>query len=148
MTELLALKPTDRVLEIGTGSGYQTAVLSELCDEVYTIEIIEPLGRQAQQTFEQHGYDNIHCRIADGHQGRLDGAPFDAIIVTCAPEDVPPALVAQLAMGGRLCIPVGPNSETGQVLVLMTKRPDGTMDREDISMVRFVPMTGSEQPRE
>lgn len=147
MTELLALKPTDRVLEIGTGSGYQTAVLSELCADVFTIEIIEPLARQAAQTFDQHGYDNIHCRIADGHLGWPAAAPFDAIIVTCAPEGVPSALIAQLVEGGRLCIPVGPNSERGQILVLMTKRPDGTLRREEISMVRFVPMTGSDQSR-
>ena len=144
MTELLQLKPTEKVLEIGTGSGYQAAVLSELCDQVYTIEIIEPLGREAMRIFRQYGYSNIHCRIGDGHRGWPEAAPFDAIIVTCAPEDVPQALVDQLAKGGRLCIPVGANDESGQVIVLLTRQTDGSLHRENKSNVRFVPMTGSD----
>lgn len=142
MTDLIDLDPGERVLEIGTGSGYQAAILSELTDAVYTIEIVEPLARRAGAAFEAHGYANIHARIGDGYRGWPEAAPFDAIIVTCAPEDIPQPLVDQLAPKGRLCIPVGPNDHRGQQLVVVTKRADGTLRREVKSAVRFVPMTG------
>ena len=107
MTELLELKPGHQVLEIGTGSGYQAAVLAELCNEVYTIEIIPPLGRQAKALLEELGYTNIHVKVGDGFEGWPEFAPFDRIIVTCAPEDIPQPLLDQLATGGRIVIPVG-----------------------------------------
>jgi protein-L-isoaspartate(D-aspartate) O-methyltransferase len=107
MTEALHLKPGDKVLEIGTGSGYQAAVLAELTDQVYTIEIVEPLAKQTIELLRAKGYDTIHTRIGDGYRGWPDAAPFDAIIVTCAPDAPPPELTAQLAIGGRMCIPVG-----------------------------------------
>ncbi|HPF40443.1 MAG TPA: protein-L-isoaspartate(D-aspartate) O-methyltransferase [Phycisphaerae bacterium] len=142
MSELIELAPHEKVLEIGTGSGYQAAVLSELTDDVYTIEIIEPLARRAIATFEARGYRNIHARIGDGYRGWPDAAPFDAIIVTCAPEEIPQPLIDQLAPDGRLCIPVGPNNERGQQLIVVTKRANGELRREVRSAVRFVPMTG------
>ncbi|HVP13249.1 MAG TPA: protein-L-isoaspartate(D-aspartate) O-methyltransferase, partial [Phycisphaerae bacterium] len=129
MTEALDLKPGDKVLEIGTGSGYQAAVLSELTDRIYTIEIVEPLGRQAIELFRERGYDTIHVRIGDGYRGWPEAAPFDAIIVTCAPDEPPPELVKELAVGGRMCIPVG-GAWLGQELVLLTKQPDGSLKRE------------------
>jgi protein-L-isoaspartate(D-aspartate) O-methyltransferase len=144
MTELLELKPSDKVLEIGTGSGYQAAVLAELADQVYTIEIIEPLGRKAMATLKERGYRNVHVRIGDGYQGWPEEAPFDAIIVTCAPESPPPPLVEQLAIGGRMCIPVGPEWGT-QHLIQLRKGPDGTLERKRVEWVRFVPMTGKAQ---
>ena len=140
MTELLKLKPGAKVLEIGTGSGYQAAVLSELTDQVYTIEIIKPLAERTTKLFREKGYDSIHVRIGDGYRGWPTAAPFDAIIVTCAPEAPPAALVEQLADGGRMCIPVGGPGR--QELILLTKRPDGSLDRKHIVPVAFVPMTG------
>lgn len=137
MTEQLALKPTDRVLEIGTGSGYQAAVLAELVAEVYTIEIIQPLAEQARATLSRLGYTNVMIRVGDGHKGWPEKAPFDAIIVTCAPEDVPQALVDQLKDGGRMIIPVGPLWD--QELVLLEKK-QGRITRTDVLPVRFVPM--------
>ncbi|MCA9256005.1 MAG: protein-L-isoaspartate(D-aspartate) O-methyltransferase [Phycisphaerales bacterium] len=142
MSELIDLAPHEKVLEIGTGSGYQAAVLSELTDNVYTIEIIESLARRAIATFEAHGYRNIHVRIGDGYRGWPDAAPFDAIIVTCAPEDIPQPLIDQLAPDGRLCIPVGPNNVRGQQLIVVTKLANGELRREVRAAVRFVPMTG------
>ncbi len=139
MTEQLAPKPTDRVLEIGTGSGYQAAVLAELVAAVYTIEIIEPLGRQAMADLARLGYTNVCVRIGDGYQGWPEAAPFDAIIVTCAPDHVPQPLVDQLKEGGRMVIPVGPLGD--QQLYVLEKR-EGTVKRRAVLPVRFVPMTG------
>ena len=107
MTQAIDPQPTDRVLEIGTGSGYQAAVLSPLVKDVYTIEIVEPLGKRAARTLKQLGYKNVHAKVGDGYQGWPDAAPFDKIIVTCSPEKVPQPLIDQLRDGGRMIIPVG-----------------------------------------
>lgn len=141
MTELLELKPGHRVLEIGTGSGYQAAVLAELCNEVYTIEIIPPLGRQAEALLKDLGYTNIHVKIGDGFEGWPEFAPFDRIIVTCAPEDIPMPLTDQLAAGGRIVIPVGEPYQV-QYLVVVRKDNKGHLTRKRQYPVRFVPMTG------
>lgn len=138
MTEQLDPAPTDRVLEIGTGSGYQAAVLAELVDSVYTIEIIEPLAKRAAEDLARLGYQNIHVRAGDGYKGWPEQAPFDAIIVTCAPEAIPQPLVDQLVEGGRMIIPVGGEL---QRLYLLRKQ-DGEIVREAVLPVRFVPMTG------
>lgn len=140
MTEALALKPEDRVLEIGTGTAYQTAILAELVKEVYTIEIVEPLGKRAAETLARLGYKNVQARIGDGFRGWADAAPFDAIIVTCAPDAVPQPLVDQLADGGRMIIPVGPPGEP-QNLVLL-KKSGGKIEQQKVLPVTFVPMTG------
>ncbi len=138
MTQLLDPQPGDRVLEIGTGSGYQAAVLSPLVKEVYSIEIVEPLAAQAKQTLARLGCNNVHTKTGDGYQGWPEAAPFDAIIVTCAPDHVPQPLIDQLNDGGRLVIPVG---EGVQELILMRKTGDH-LSRESVTPVRFVPMTG------
>jgi len=138
MTEVLNLQPTDKVLEIGTGSGYQAAILAELCKEVYTIEIIESLGNKARQILAAQGYRNISIRIGDGYQGWPEAAPFDAIIVTCSPTDVPAPLQQQLKEGGRMIIPIG-ESGISQELVLLTKKK-GKLIRQSQMPVRFVPM--------
>jgi protein-L-isoaspartate(D-aspartate) O-methyltransferase len=141
MTQALELEPEDKVLEIGTGSGYQTAILAELCREVYTIEIVEPLARRAQARLERLGYRNVRAKFGDGVLGWPEHAPFDAIIVTCAPERIPQALVAQLREGGRLAIPLGRDAASVQELVVQRKTVSGL--REVARMpVRFVPMTG------
>ncbi|MBN1588865.1 MAG: protein-L-isoaspartate(D-aspartate) O-methyltransferase, partial [Pirellulales bacterium] len=140
MTEQLDPKPTDRVLEIGTGSGYQAAVLSPLVADVYTIEIVEPLGRRAAKTLERLKYTNVHTKIGDGYQGWPEHAPFDKIIVTCSPEQVPKALADQLAEGGQMIIPVGERYQ--QTLYRLTKR-DGKLLREKLRPTLFVPMTGA-----
>jgi protein-L-isoaspartate(D-aspartate) O-methyltransferase len=139
MTQQLELEPTDRVLEIGTGSGYQTAVLAELVASVYTIEIVEPLALRAQEILQRLGYKNIHFRRGDGSDGWPDAAPFDAVIVTCAPSHVPPPLIDQLKPDGRLVAPVHmiPNQE-----LIMLHKTDGHIQAHDILPVRFVPMTG------
>jgi protein-L-isoaspartate(D-aspartate) O-methyltransferase len=139
MTEKLRLKRTDRVLEIGTGSGYQAAILGELAAEVYTIEIVEPLGKIATTTLRQLGYKNVRVKIGDGYKGWPEHAPFDAVIVTCAPEKVPPPLVEQTKEGGRIIIPVGQPSD--QKLYLLEKK-EGVLKQEAILPVLFVPMTG------
>ncbi len=139
MTQCLEPKPQDRVLEIGTGSGYQAAVLAELVKEVYTIEIIEKLATRAAADLKRLGYTNVFVRAGDGYKGWPEAAPFDAIIVTCAPEKVPEPLVQQLKEGGRMIIPVGPSHN--QNLWLLTKRAD-KLDRRAVLPVRFVPMTG------
>ena len=140
MTEKLELKPADRVLEIGTGSGYQAAVLSPLVERVYSIEINEPLGTKAARTLARLGYHNIVTKIGDGFLGWPEHAPFDKIIVTCSPEEIPTPLVEQLAEGGRMIIPVGERYD--QTLVLLTKR-DGKMQRDALVPSLFVPMTGA-----
>ena len=139
MTELLDLKPTDRVLEIGTGSGYQAAVLAELVAEVYTIEIIAPLAQRAEADLKRLGCKNVKVRAGDGCQGWPEPAPFDAIIVTCAPENVPQPLVEQLKDGGRMIIPVG--AIGNQELVLLRKQGK-QLEQRAVLPVRFVPMTG------
>jgi len=139
MTEALDPQPTDKVLEIGTGSGYQAAVLSSLVREVYTIEIVPELGRRAAETLKRLGYDNVHVRIGDGFQGWPEKAPFDKIIVTCSPERVPEPLVAQLREGGRMVIPVGQRYQ--QTLYLMRKTA-GKLQAEALEPTLFVPMTG------
>lgn len=141
MTEVLRLTPQSKVLEIGTGSGYQAAVLSEITPHVFTIEIVEPLARRAITTFQERGYKTINLRIGDGHRGWPEHAPFDAIIVTCAPEHIPRKLIEQLKQGGRICIPVGTQGRV-QELIVATKRADGSLERESLIPVRFVPMTG------
>jgi protein-L-isoaspartate(D-aspartate) O-methyltransferase len=138
MTDLLALKPEDKVLEVGTGCGYQAAVLAELAKDVYTIEIIESLGKGAAKTLERLGYANVHAKIGDGYKGWPEHAPFDAIIVTAAPDHIPEPLIEQLKPGGRLVIPVG---KLFQELMVITKNPDGTTTRKDIVPVQFVPLT-------
>ncbi len=142
MTDLMEVRGGDKVLEIGTGSGYQAAVLAELGARVFTIEILEPLGRQAAARLRELGYGNVVSRIGDGYGGWAEEAPFDSIIVTAAPQDVPPALVEQLKVGGRLVIPLGSPAGT-QTLYLMEKRPDGTLARRAVLAVRFVPLTGT-----
>ena len=136
MTELLELNGQERVLEIGTGSGYQAAILAELAKEVYTIELLKPLAERSQKLLKDLGYKNIEVKEGDGFLGLPEKAPFDAIIVTCAPEEVPPALTEQLAEGGRLVIPVG---SLYQELKLLRKEK-GKIVTEDIIPVRFVPM--------
>ncbi|MGH7391365.1 MAG: protein-L-isoaspartate(D-aspartate) O-methyltransferase [Candidatus Rokuibacteriota bacterium] len=139
MTEQLDPKPTDRVLEIGTGSGYQAAILSVLVSEVYTIEIVEPLARRAESDLKRLGYENVKVRAGDGYEGWPDAAPFDAIIVTCAPDHVPQPLVDQLRDGGRMIIPVGSGGD--QKLYVLDKRGP-QLERRAVLPVRFVPMTG------
>lgn len=138
MTSLLELEPDDRVLEIGTGSGYQAAILSLLAAEVYTIEIVEPLATRATRDLARLGYSNVHVRAGDGYAGWPEHAPFDAIIVTAAPPHVPEPLKQQLAIGGRLVLPVGENYQTLQVI---TRTREGFTTRSS-EPVRFVPMTG------
>jgi protein-L-isoaspartate(D-aspartate) O-methyltransferase len=138
MTDLLGLRPGDKVLEIGTGCGYQAAVLGELAHDVYTIEIIESLGRAAAKTLARLGYANVHTLVGDGYKGWPEHAPFDAIIVTAAPDHVPPALIEQLKVGGRLVIPVG---RLAQELLVIAKNEDGSTRREEIVPVQFVPLT-------
>jgi len=141
MSELLNLKPEHRVLEIGTGSGYQAAVLAELCNHVYTIEIVPELGRRAEKLLKDLGYDQVHVRIGDGYEGWPEAAPFDRIIVTCAPENIPGPLRDQLAPGGRMVIPVG--TQLGaQYLVEVRKDRKGSITKKEYYPVRFVPMTG------
>ena len=137
MSEVLQLDRSKKVLEIGTGSGYQAAVLAELAGQVYTIEIIASLGETAKKALQDLGYGNVHVRIGDGYKGWPDQAPFDAIIVTCAPTHIPQPLKDQLAEGGKLVIPVG--TAGYQELVLLTKRK-GQIERQKIIPVRFVPM--------
>jgi protein-L-isoaspartate(D-aspartate) O-methyltransferase len=137
MTEALNVKPTDKVLEIGTGSGYQAAILAELCKEVYTIELEPVLGKRADSLLRQLNYNNIFVRIGDGYQGWPEAAPFDAIIVTCSPSHIPKALEDQLKEGGRLIIPVGKSPV--QELVLVTKE-NGRLKRQNRLPVLFVPM--------
>ena len=145
MTSLLGVQPGDRVLEVGTGSGYQAAVLSRLAGEVYSVEILKPLAERARRTLAELGYRNVHIRNGDGYKGWPAVAPFDGIIVTAAPPRIPEPLLQQLKTGGKLVIPVG---NTYQDLIVLTKRKDGGFDRSNVLPVRFVPMTGEAQRRE
>jgi protein-L-isoaspartate(D-aspartate) O-methyltransferase len=144
MTEALHLEGRERVLEVGTGSGYQTAILCELLPLstiVRTLEIVPELSARAQKILSELGYDNVDFRVGDGALGWPEAAPFDAILVAAAPSIVPPALLEQLAPGGRLVIPVGPTPEH-QELQLWSKKPDGGLEVRTLMQVRFVPMTG------
>ena len=141
MTDLLQPRPDHKVLEIGTGSGYQAAVLSKLVKEVYSIEIIEPLGHTAKQTLNDLGYDNVSTRIADGYDGWPEHAPFDSIIVTAGISHIPPPLVKQLKNGGTMVIPVGTRFQTQQ-LTLVKKDHSGAITTKQILPVIFVPFTG------
>ena len=137
--DLIAPQPGHVVLEIGTGSGYQAAILAEIVKQVYTIEIVEPLGRSAEAKLKEMGYANIEVRIGDGYLGWPEKAPFDGIVVTAAAPRVPQALIDQLKPGGRMVIPVGERWEVQQLL-LVTKRADGTTERRNVLPVRFVPL--------
>jgi len=138
MTELAKLGPRSRVLEVGTGSGYQAAVLAEVAGEVYTIEILEPLARRAEDALRRLGYRAVHVRHGDGYRGWPDAAPFDAIVVTAAASRVPPALLAQLGEGGRLVIPVGESAQ----LLEVHRRTAERIEVTPVFPVRFVPLTG------
>lgn len=144
MTEQLHPEPTDKVLEIGTGSGYQAAILSPLVKEVYSIEIVKPLGERAARTLSRLGYKNVFTKVGDGYQGWPEHAPFDKIIVTCSPEKVPPKLVEQLREGGRMIVPVGERYR--QTLYLFTKK-DGKLSSAALLPTLFVPMTGAAEAR-
>ena len=141
MSEVLDVEPHHRILEIGTGSGYQTAVLAELADEIYSIEIVEKLARTAAVALRDAGYQRVHLRIGDGYRGWPEAAPFDRILVTAAPDHVPPALVDQLAAGGKMVIPVG---DLEQEILVVSRTEDGVTHERTIP-VRFVPMTGEAQ---
>jgi len=146
MTQLAAPKPEGRALDVGTGSGYQAAVLGELCKEVYGIEIVEPLAEGAKKRLAALGYQNITVRHGDGYQGWKEKAPFDVIIVAAAPDHVPKPLVDQLATGGRMVIPVG-GHWWNQELLLIEKQADGTLRQKKVAAVAFVPMTGEAKKR-
>jgi protein-L-isoaspartate(D-aspartate) O-methyltransferase len=138
MTEALVLRPRDRVLEIGTGSGYQAAVLAGLVAEVYTTELVEPLARQAEVDLRRLGYTNVHVRVGDGYRGWPEATPFDAILVTCAPDQVPDDLVQQLKVGGRMIVPVG--HQGGPQDLILLRKTLGGLERQAVLPVRFVPM--------
>ena len=141
MTDLLNPQPDDVVFELGTGSGYQAAVLAELVEQVYTMEIVEPLAERARETLQELGYRNVTVRAGDGYYGWEEHAPFDGIVVTAAGDHVPPPLVQQLKPGGRMVIPVGSRFFTQQ-LILVEKQEDGTVRSREILPVSFVPLTG------
>ena len=138
-TDLVAPRPGHRVLEVGTGSGYQAAILAEIVGKVYTIELIADLGNAAAERLRALGYRNVEVRIGDGYAGWPEAAPFDGIVVTAAPPQVPQALVEQLKPGGRMVIPVG-SSGAAQELLVLTKRADGSLERRSVLPVRFVPL--------
>jgi protein-L-isoaspartate(D-aspartate) O-methyltransferase len=142
MTEALGLKPTDKVYEVGTGSGYQAAILSRLAKDVYSVEIHELLSKKATAVLKELGYTNVHTRHGDGYLGWPEEAPFDAIMVTCAPEAIPQPLIDQLKEGGRMIIPIG--DRYGQMVYRVTKR-GGKLIREELRPTLFVPMTGRAQ---
>lgn len=139
MTQALNPEPDDKILEIGTGSGYQAAVLAEIVDSVYTIEILPELGKNSQQLFQKLGYENIMTKIGDGYKGWPQHAPFDGIVVTAAPEQIPPPLKAQLKEGGRMIIPVGPKNNIQQLQVI--EKENGKLKKRTVMSVRFVPFT-------
>jgi len=141
MTEILDPEATDKVLEVGTGSGYQAAIMGELCREIYSIEIIEDLGQSARERLSELGYDNVHVKIGDGYEGWEEHAPYDAIIVTCSPKKVPQPLKEQLAEGGCMIIPIG--RTYAQELVRLRKK-NGELVKESVLPVRFVPMVDDE----
>jgi protein-L-isoaspartate(D-aspartate) O-methyltransferase len=141
MTDLAAVTSESVVLEVGTGSGYQAAVLSELVSHVYSIEIVEALGLEAKSLLQDLGYDNVTVKIGDGYHGWPEHAPFDAILVTAAAEHIPEQLIQQLKPGGRLVIPVGEHYRT-QSLRVLTKGPEGEIEQRDVLPVAFVPLTG------
>ena len=143
MTELLSLKENEKVLEVGTGSGYQAAILAEISKEVYTIEILPGLIKKAEQLLAKLGYSNIKFKCGDGYLGWPEYAPFNAIIVTCAPSSIPPVLLEQLAEGGRLVIPVGDKLQKLKVVV----KKDGRIKEKNIIPVRFVPMIKGNEKR-
>ena len=143
MTDLLGLEPGDTVLEIGTGSGYQAAVLSPLADEVYTIEIVPELGRRAAAALNETGFDNVQTKIGDGYYGWPEAAPFDGIVVTAAAGSIPPPLVQQLEVGGRMVIPVG-GPFSAQQLMLVEREDEGSYSTRQLLPVRFVPFTRAE----
>ena len=143
MTEALKLKPTDKVYEVGTGSGYQASILGQLVKDVYSVEIHEPLGTRAAKVIKDLGYTNIHSKVGDGYAGWPDAAPFDAIIVTCAPEKVPGPLVDQLKEGGRMVIPLGDRYD--QAVYLLVKEGGKLVRKEKLRPTLFVPMTGRAQ---
>jgi len=141
MTELIHPEPHHVVFEVGTGSGYQAAVLSRLVSEVYTVEIVPALGEQATRLLAKAGAINVHVRVGDGYAGWPDHAPFDGIIVTCGAEEIPPPLIEQLKPGGTMVIPVGPFNNV-QELIVVKKAVDGSISKKSMMPVRFVPMTG------
>ena len=141
MTQSAELEKNHRVLEIGTGSGYQAAVLAEIVDEVYTIEIIEPLSKKATHLLKKLGYKNISAKSGDGYQGWKEHAPFDAILITAATPEIPAPLIEQLKVGGKMVLPFA-ESSFSQNLIVLTKKKNGKMDEKFITGVRFVPMTG------
>ena len=140
MTDLAAIGPESIVLEIGTGSGYQAAVLAEIVDHVYTIEIVEPLGRRAAQTLDRLGYENVTVKIGDGYRGWPEFGPFDAILMTAAPEEIPPPLIEQLKIGGKLVAPVGAENRA-QSLQVLEKGSEGEVKTTNVLPVVFVPFT-------
>lgn len=142
MTQLAQVERGDKVLEVGTGSGYQAAVLAEIGAEVYSIEIVEPLARRAGETLRRLGYDNVHVRAGDGYRGWPEHAPFDAIVITAAPPQIPEPLKGQLRVGGRMVVPVGEDGM--QELIVLTRTASG-FERTNVIPVRFVPMTGEAQ---
>lgn len=146
MTELLKPKSTQRILEIGTGSGYQAAVLAEIVKEVWTIEIVKALGARAKKTLAEKYPKNVKVKVGDGYYGWEEGAPYDGIIVTCAANNIPPPLIKQLKEGGRMVIPVGSPFYT-QNLILVEKRKGGKIITRNVLPVRFVPMTGAAQKK-
>jgi len=139
MTEVLDPKPTDKVYEVGTGSGYQSSILSQLVKDVYSVEIHRPLGERAAKVHKELGYTNIHTRVGDGYEGWPEAAPFDAIIVTCAPQRIPKPLIDQLKEGGRMVIPLG--DRFNQIVHLVIKK-DGKLIDKELKPTLFVPMTG------
>lgn len=141
MSQLIAIKPGDRVYELGTGSGYQAAVLAEMGAEVYTVEIVPELAQRAAGVLADLGYTKVRVRQGDGYLGWPEAAPFDAVIVTAAGPEIPQPLVDQLRVGGRLAMPLGSATEN-QTLIVATKRADGGLDQRDVLPVRFVPITG------
>lgn len=144
MTESLELTGTEKVLEVGTGSGYQAAILAQIVPHVYSIEVVEPLARQAAAVLAELGYDNVRTRMGDGYNGWPEEAPFDAIIVTAAPDHVPPPLLDQLAIGGRMILPVGKELQS---LVLYRRTPAG-YEQTTLDPVRFVPLVHEEPPKQ